>query len=154
MLAGSDLPESGAGRRADVAGGDAVGHVLHDEEHLAGLRRRLDRVAVRTRADDADGPAAGRRSAVDEREARVGELSNRVASRVVLRVHVAGLDLRDQVARVGLGRGILGLLALAEERGKSDGGKDADDENDDQKLDQGETLLTLSALAELVEHVD
>ena len=58
----------------------------------------------------------------------------------------------DHVARVKLGSGILALLTLAEEGRQSDGGEDADDQNDDQELDKGETLLVLSALAELVEH--
>ena len=38
-------------------------------------------------------------------------------------------------------------------RRQGDRGEDADDQNDDQELDKGETLLVLSALAELVEHV-
>ena len=59
----------------------------------------------------------------------------------------------DHVARVRLGSGVLTLLTLAEEGRQSDGGEDADDQNDDQELDEGETLLVLAALTQLVEHV-
>ena len=51
----------------------------------------------------------------------------------------------------GLGLGVLRLAALVEEGRQRDRGKNADDHNDDQKLDEGETLLTLSALTKLVE---
>src|SRR5437764_2495361 len=52
-----------------------------------------------------------------------------------------------------LGGRILTLRALAEEGRQSDGGENADDQDDDQELDQGEALLVSSALAQLAEHV-
>ena len=45
------------------------------------------------------------------------------------------------------------FIPLAEESGKGDRGKNADDQNDDQELDEREALLVLSARAQLVEHV-
>jgi hypothetical protein len=45
---------------------------------------------------------------------------------------------------------VLRLRTLAEQRRKRDRGKDADGENDDHELDQGEAL---SALAEFVKHL-
>ena len=48
-------------------------------------------------------------------------------------------------AGLGLGLCVLRLTALAEERRQCDRGKDADDQNDDEKLDQCEALLTLSS---------
>jgi hypothetical protein len=53
-----------------------------------------------------------------------------------------------------LGLRVLRAGALAEERGKGDRGEDADDQDDDQELDQGEALLVLGALAKLMEHVE
>ena len=60
----------------------------------------------------------------------------------VERLH-RGLSLTD--GRLGLG--VLRTRALAEEGGQGDRGKDADDQNDDQELDEGEALLVLSALS-------
>ena len=72
-----------------------------------------------------------------------------VALRVVLLVRVARLDLRDGVTGIGLGRRVLALLLLAQERGQSDSGEDADDQDDDQELDEREALLVV---AQLMEH--
>src|SRR5207248_9786499 len=69
-------------------------------------------------------------------------------------VRVAGLHLTDHVASVRLGGRVLGLGALTEEVRQSDRGQDADDQNDDEKLDQSETgLLGLNTCAELPQHV-
>ena len=84
-------------------------------------------------------PAAG---AV--RQARRAEGGRRVALRVVLRVREARLDLRDEVAGIRLGRRVLALLLLAEERRESDRGENADDQNDDEKLDEREALIVLA----------
>ena len=55
---------------------------------------------------------------------------------------------------VGLGRRVLGLLALAQEDRDGDGGEDADDDHDDEELDQGEALvLLLHRLANASEHL-
>jgi hypothetical protein len=82
------------------------------------------------------------------REVRV----TRIAGGVVLGVGVARLDLRDHVARGRLGLGVLTLRALTEEARQSDRGEDADDQDDDQKLDEREALLVLGAGADLVQH--
>ena len=61
--------------------------------------------------------------------------------------------MRDDVARVGLGLGVLALLTLTEERGQRDGGEDADDQDDDEELDEREALLpVVNTLAELPQH--
>src|SRR3954452_17616495 len=128
------------GRRAGthVAGGG----VVLDRERVAGLRRRLDRVLGR------------RRRAVDRHiGAEVLDLGRLIAVLVGLVVDEAGLHLRHDVARIGLRRRVLALRALPQERRQGDGGQDADDQDHDQELDQGEALLVLSALTQLVEHV-
>ena len=57
------------------------------------------------------------------------------------------------VASVGLGARVLSLRALAEEVRQSDGGQDADDQDDDEELDQSEAgLLGLDTGAELPQH--
>src|SRR5205807_3653994 len=72
---------------------------------------------------------------------------------VVLLAGEARLHLRDHVAGVGLRVRVLALLLLAEEGRQGNRGKDADDQNDDQELDQGKTaLLGLNTLAELPQH--
>src|SRR5438477_481388 len=58
------------------------------------------------------------------------------AVRVSLLVREASLDLRHQVARVGLRRSVLALLLLAKEGRQGDRGKDADDQDDDEELDK------------------
>src|SRR5207244_6980848 len=63
------------------------------------------------------------------------------------------LDVRDRVARVGLRTGVLRLGPLAEERRQRDRSQDADDQHNDEELDQGETLLVLGALTELLQHL-
>ena len=82
-------------------------------------------------------------------EAGRAERRRRVALRVVLRVREARLDLRDEVAGIGLGRSVLALLLLAEERRESDRGENADDQDDDQELDERESFVVA---LEAVEH--
>src|SRR2546421_12939942 len=126
----------------------AGGRGLRDREGAARRRRGHDRVAL--------GAVRGDRHVVQvaRRDLLVGDQSGVVAGRVGLRVGVTGLDVRDRVARGGLGTGVLRLGPLAEERRQGDRGQDADDQHDDEELDQGETLLVLDALAELVQHVN
>ena len=57
-----------------------------------------------------------------------------------------------RVPRQRLGRRIVGLALLVEERRDGDRGKNADDQDHDEELDQGETLLILGATAQLVKH--
>ena len=95
---------------------------------------------ARARGDvelDATGGRAERQAGVGERAARVG-----------LVVGEAGLDRRDGGTSVGLGGGVLALLLLTKEGRQGDGGEDADDENDDEKLDQCEALLVIAQLAQ------
>ena len=76
-----------------------------------------------------------------------------VHARVVLRVGKARLDMRDQVARIGLRRRVLALLLLTQEGRQGDRGKDADDQNDDKELHEREAILVVRAIAQLVQHV-
>src|SRR4051794_21560341 len=126
----------------------ARARVLMQNEHAAVLRRRRDIPALRGVRRDAHRRV--RRGT--DRETGVAELGRRVAVVVVLLVGVARLDLRDRVTTVRLGIGVLALLLLTQEGRQSDGGKDADDQNDDQELDEREALLLVDALAELPQH--
>src|SRR5205814_615596 len=130
----------------------AVGRVLRDQEVAARLRVRRNRVPggavvryVHLAGTGTDVEAGGR--AVDLAGCRH-------TLRVVLLVRVAGLDLRHHVARIGLRRRVLALLLLAEEGRQGDRGKNADDQDDDEELDQREAaLLGLNSLAELPQHL-
>src|SRR5437764_3229112 len=73
---------------------------------------------------------------------------------VVLRVRVTGLDVRDRVARVGLRTGVLRLGPLFEARGDRHRASVTGVQTYALPLYQGETLLVLDALAELVQHVN
>ena len=53
----------------------------------------------------------------------------------------SGLGGGLQRARLLLGRRVVGLALLVDERRNRDRGEDADDQDDDQKLDEGETTL-------------
>ena len=55
------------------------------------------------------------------------------------------------VPRVGLTGGEVGLLPLGEEGGDRDGGEDADDDDHDQELDEGEASLIPLYLVKLLE---
>src|SRR5207248_11670466 len=54
----------------------------------------------------------------------------------------------------GLRRCVVGLALLVDERRNRDRGKNADDQDDDQKLDKGKTTLVLRALAQSIQHVN
>src|SRR3954449_6695967 len=95
----------------DHAGGHASRRVLDDLEVLPGLRGGLNRVAVCAGAHDADVAGARPGGAVDQRKAGVGKLGNLVAARVSLRIRVARLDLRHEVAGVRLRVRVLSLRA-------------------------------------------
>src|SRR3954467_7883380 len=130
--------------RARAGAGERAARGLRGEERVARLRDGRDRVAVRRRRRHGDLAGAG--AVVQPGDP---ELGGRVAQRVVLRVGEAGLDLRDHVSRVGLGRGVLAFLLLTEERGQRDRGEDADDQDDDEELDQREAPLVV---ADVVQH--
>src|SRR4051812_24113778 len=135
------------GAATDVSG---AGDVRDRERTRAAVALGLgDHVVAGAAARLGDGDLAG--AGTDVEAGRAGGHLRRTAG-VRLGVGEAGLHVGDQVARVGLRGRVLTLLTLAEEGRQSNGGKDADDQNDDQELDKGETLLVLSALAELVEH--
>src|SRR3954451_14760439 len=123
---------------------------LLDRERVTRLRRRLDRVVVRGRGRDRDRGL---------RQVEAGVLALDVVARVATRrvravVGVARLELRGHVAGRRLGVGVLALRLLAEEGRKSDGGKDADDENHNEELDEREALLLAAqTLGKLLKHV-
>src|SRR4051794_8236579 len=93
---------------------------------------------VRVRAGARDSHLSGARAEV---QTSVAELRRVRAVRVVLGVGEAGLDLGHHVAGIRLGRGVLTLRTLAEERRKGDRGQDADDQDYNEELNKGETLL-------------
>src|SRR2546430_5074423 len=57
-------------------------------------------------------------------------------------------------ARLHLGGRVVGLALLTDERRNCDRGKDADDQDDDQRLDEGKATLVLRALAQSIQHVN
>ena len=75
------------------------------------------------------------------RQTRRAQRRRGVAQRVVLVVGEAGLDVRDEVAGIRLGGCVLALLLLTEEGRQGDRGKNADDQNDDEELDEREALF-------------
>src|SRR3954454_12996096 len=122
---------------------------LLDVEVRAGLRQRVDLVGRLRRG-------AGRLHLALTRadvQAGVGQLS-RAAVRVVTRVvRRARLDLRNQVAGVRLRLRVLALLLLAEEGRQGDRGKNADDQDHNEKLDEREALLlAVDPLGKLPQH--
>src|SRR3954452_9103587 len=140
------------GRRLPVAAGraTAAGRLFARTRRRAVVRFRDQELGPRVRraghdvaltADSGVDLAVG----VADRQARgvAAELavSRRHAVRESVLVGETSLDLRHQVARVGLRRSVLALLLLAQEGRQSDRGKDADDQDDDEELDQGEPAL-------------
>src|SRR3954452_9748883 len=119
---------AGRGARAGTLHGAAVG--LRHRERRVGLRRRGERVALARAADRGQVRVVQGRLDGDE-----GGLGDAV---VRLVVGVIGLHRRRRVADEALGGRVLGLLTLAEEGRQGDRGKDADDQDDDQELDEGE----------------
>src|SRR4051812_28309982 len=138
-----------AGRTAGT-GDRAGGRVLRDREGVARLRPGLDDVAGAGQRGQLD--LAGGRRGRGEGEARGRVRHDAAGGRAAVDVRVlvgeARLDLRDGVTSVGLGRGVVALVALAEEGRQGDGGEDADDQDDDEKLDQGEARLVIAQLAQ------
>src|SRR4051794_12466918 len=115
----------------------------------AGDAERVARARVRRHGETGGG---GRRNgdltlAGANVEARGAQLASRVALGVVLGVREAGLNVRDEVAGIRLGRCVLALLLLTEERGQGDRGEDADDQDDNEELDERETLFVLAQVA-------
>src|SRR4051794_2979760 len=147
-LAGGAASLALRGRKARAID-DARG--LLERVGRARLRLRLDGVAVGRVGLVRELALGGGDAGVGDRHAGLGrdEIAGAGhARRVVGGVGVAGLDVRDRVADISLGRGVLALLLLAEERRESDGGEDADDQNDDEELDQGEARLVIAQLAQ------
>src|SRR6266542_1142003 len=115
-----------------------------------GLRRvtDVDRARLgRVEAGDVDRPTVARnggrpKDVARRRAERRGTGSRRTARRagVLERVGEVRLFRRDEVAKVGLHRSDVRLLLRVRELRNGDGGKNADDDDHDQKLDQRETL--------------
>jgi hypothetical protein len=88
-----------------------------------------------------------------QRQARVLHVVSGLAAHIGLLLAVERLQMRDHVARGGLGVGVLALLPLAQEGRQRNGGQDADDENHDEELDEREApLLAMQTFAELPQH--
>ena len=105
-----------------------VHEVLRGERDVVGDLAQVDRAVGRSRVvGQAVTTGAGRNA--DRRNTGV--------------VDVVGRDLLAKGRHVGLGSGVLSLLALVQEHRDGDRGKDADDDHDDEKLDEGEATLTL-----------
>jgi hypothetical protein len=121
---------------------------VDQRELVAGLRRGVDGVARGRHGADGE----GRQARAEVRD--LGRTGARHRGGVRVLVDVAGLHLGDGVAGSRLGSRVLALGTLAEERGQSDRGEDADDQDDHEQLDQGEALLVARAVAQLVEHED
>ena len=76
------------------------------------------------------------------------------AADVRLGVGEAGLHVGREVTSVRLGSRVLTLLTLTKERRQRDGRQNADDQNHDEQLDEGKTLLpVVDAIAKLPQHV-
>ena len=108
--------------RSGAGAGVAAGRGAADHERVGAPGDRGDRERAGSRRGDGD--LIGADAVVKTRRA---ERERRVAQGVVLGVREARLDLRDEVAGIGLGRRVLTLLLLTEERRKSDRGKDGID---------------------------
>src|SRR5581483_2085641 len=125
------------GVAADVVGAVTDGLVVGEAVGSTGAED-LDR--------DVGGDAGGFLGQVGVAEAGVAA----VAAGGVL---VPGLCGRDGRADVGLGRSVLGVAAEAEVGRHRDGNEDAEDDDDDQEIDEGETAhLTGQARLDLAEH--
>src|SRR5437588_3292737 len=85
---------------------------------------------------------------------RLDRLEGRLGAAGVRAVVVGrtGLHRLGRSHASGLGLGVVALAPLVQERGNCDRGKDADDQNDDQELDQREASLFLGAMAKLPQH--
>src|SRR5687767_1933331 len=149
-LTPTELPGVGGGTAAALV---VVRARLGDGR--AGLQVRERGARLRRTDDLVPGGALARNRQSAQRKAAAGDVSVRgVAANVRLGRGEARLHVRNEVTHVGLRLGVLTLLTLTKERRQRDGGQDADDQNDDEQLDEGEALLpVMNALAELPQHV-
>src|SRR4051812_27178872 len=123
--------------------------VLGDDEVRPRLRGRRHDVAGGRRARGRDLTTGD--ADVEARVRERGGTAGRVHAGVVGR---ARLDLRDEVAGVRLRLRVLTLLLLAEEGRQGNRGKDADDQNHHEELDEREALLlAVDPLGKLPQHV-
>src|SRR4051794_11442194 len=122
---------------------------LRDREVRARLRRRGHDVARSGDAGGRDLTAVG--ADVEARVRESGATAVRVHAGVVGR---ARLDLRHEVASVRLRLRVLTLLLLTEEGRQGDRGKNADDEDHHEELDERKALLlAVDPLGKLPQHV-
>src|SRR5436190_5065309 len=139
-----DLPGAA---RAGAAGSGTRGRSagsLGDEEVAPRLRVGGDGVAVDDGSPDVDLTGARPAGETGGRQHRVG------VADVRLGIDVVRLQLGHRVAGVGLRRRVVALVLLAEEARQSDRGKNADDQNDHEELDEGKALLLIAQLAQHV----
>jgi len=138
-----------AGGARDGAGAGHARAVLDDRVHTAArLRVDVDVVAVGVGRGDvhlAGGGPARRQRVLDA-------VQGGAVSGVGGVVGVVRLLSGGSFTRCALGRRVLALALLVEERRDGDRGQDPDDQDHDQELDEREALLALKALAKGVEH--
>src|SRR3954453_11472279 len=128
---------------------DTRGAALRDREVRPRLRGRRHGVARGT--DGRGGHLTAVRADVEARVRERGSAAVRVHAGVVGR---AGLDLRHEVAGVRLRLRVLALLLLAEEGRQGDRGKNADDEDHHEELDERKALLlAVDPLGKLPQHL-
>src|SRR4051794_21557808 len=142
--AGGPTRGAGEGCGAVVVAGDA--------EPVARGRRARALVAVGGRVS-----ATGRnRDSADGRAIQRGlnalQLGCSGSGVVTAVVRCVGLHRGLSRAVIDLRLRVAGLVALVEERRNGDRGQQAEDEHDNQKLDEREARLALTALTELREH--
>src|SRR2546430_1315744 len=111
LLPGAALAAAGG---AGAGAADDAGRVASDVERVAGLRGSLDRVRARRRRLDSHRAGGGRRGTVGQVQTGDAERAGGVglATRVVLGVGEARLNVRDQVASIRLGGRVLVSLLL------------------------------------------
>src|ERR1035438_1679378 len=91
---------------------------------------------------------------LDSREISRGEAVVGLGGGPGVRLGAGEIGLLGGLGRAGvrLGVGVVCLALLVDERRDRDCGKNADDEDHDQKLDEGEPLLTSSAMTKTLQH--
>src|SRR2546427_7604181 len=74
----------------------------------------------------------------------IARLDNQIKQRLGIRagIHLKGIDRGLKISNLGLGRGDLRLLGAAREFRYYDCGQDAEDDEHQQQLDEGEGALT------------
>src|SRR4051794_37340864 len=128
--------------------GDTSRAALRDREVRPRLRGRRHGVARST--DGRGGHLTTVGADVEARVRESGGAAVRVHAGVVGR---ARLDLRDEIASVRLRLRVLTLLLLTEEGRQGDRGKNADDEDHHEELDEREALLlAVDPLGKLPQH--